>query len=205
MQPMSLRFAAASRTLGILARRDGLIAPTFRSPPGRADSVRTIRRTRADRVTISIALRDRPWTAVLADMIEGVVVANELAPSAAEAWRDAAWGRSKTIRGLRLLESRCAGHPVPRAAPSRSTASPSRPRTPTCTWSSARVRRAQVPTTGKPRPPRSATGASRPVATCSVFDIADGSHYIGEAIVRFSDGARHLFRGDGELSGFDES
>ena len=91
MQPMSLRFAAASRTLGVLARREGLIAPTFRSPPGRTDALRTIRRTRADRVTIAIALRDRPWTAVLADMIEGVVVANELAPAAADAWRDGAW------------------------------------------------------------------------------------------------------------------
>lgn len=34
------------------------------------------------------------------------------------------------------------------------------------------------------------------------FDIADGTHLHGEAIVRFSDGTRSLFRGNGVLHGF---
>ncbi len=34
------------------------------------------------------------------------------------------------------------------------------------------------------------------------FGVADGSCLRGAAIVRFSDGHRHLFRGDDDLSGF---
>lgn len=34
------------------------------------------------------------------------------------------------------------------------------------------------------------------------FQIADGSCLRGSAIVRFTDGHRHLFRGDGDLDGF---
>lgn len=37
------------------------------------------------------------------------------------------------------------------------------------------------------------------------FTIADGTHLRGVAIVRFSDGRRHLFRGDAELEGFERS
>lgn len=34
------------------------------------------------------------------------------------------------------------------------------------------------------------------------FGIADGTVMSGEAIVRFTDGTRHLFRGDSELAGW---
>ena len=34
------------------------------------------------------------------------------------------------------------------------------------------------------------------------IEATDGSHLTGRALLRFSDGTRHLFRGDGELSGF---
>lgn len=91
MQPTSLRFAAASRALAEASRRQGLAAPAFRSPPGRSGSVRTLRRSRAGTVTVSVAIHDRPWGAVLADMIEGVVVANGLDGPAAASWREAAW------------------------------------------------------------------------------------------------------------------
>jgi hypothetical protein len=33
------------------------------------------------------------------------------------------------------------------------------------------------------------------------IDAADGSHLHGRALLRFSDGTRHLFRGDGRLAG----
>ena len=36
------------------------------------------------------------------------------------------------------------------------------------------------------------------------LDAADGSHLQGRALLRFSDGLRHLFRGDGRLAGYDE-
>ena len=34
------------------------------------------------------------------------------------------------------------------------------------------------------------------------FGVPDGTQLRGPAIVRFSDGHRHLFRGDGDLDGF---
>ena len=74
----SLRFAAAVRALGLEARRAGLRMPAFRSPP-RLDGVARSVRARADgNATIAVVVRDRPWPAVLADMVEGIVVANHL-------------------------------------------------------------------------------------------------------------------------------
>lgn len=37
------------------------------------------------------------------------------------------------------------------------------------------------------------------------FTVPDGTHLRGAAIVRFSDGRRHLFRGDADLEGFERS
>ena len=51
---------------------------------------RTIRR-RPNGVTIAIVLRGRPWAAVLADMIDGIVAANELSPTDADRVRMALW------------------------------------------------------------------------------------------------------------------
>ena len=46
---------------------------------------------RGDGVVVSARLRGRPWDAVLADMIEGVVVANRLAPPASDRLRAELW------------------------------------------------------------------------------------------------------------------
>lgn len=51
---------------------------------------RTIRR-RGDTATISVVVRGRPWGAVIADMVEGVVVANGLSGSRADIARSALW------------------------------------------------------------------------------------------------------------------
>lgn len=40
---------------------------------------------------VSVRLRGRPWVAVLADMIEGVIVANDLAPPLADRVRSELW------------------------------------------------------------------------------------------------------------------
>ena len=40
---------------------------------------------------MSVRLRGRPWVAVLADMIEGVIVANDLAPPLADRVRAELW------------------------------------------------------------------------------------------------------------------
>lgn len=40
---------------------------------------------------MAVAVRGRPWAAVVADMIEGVVVANHLTGAAADQCRTAMW------------------------------------------------------------------------------------------------------------------
>lgn len=86
----SLRFAHAVRTLSESARLQGLEVPIFRTPPGRADAVRTVRRTRRG-ATVAVRVADRPWTAVLADLIDGIVVVNDLHGARAIRCRTALW------------------------------------------------------------------------------------------------------------------
>ena len=83
-------FAAAARVLTREARARGLLGPSFRCPPRLVGVDRTLRR-RGDGAIVSVRLRGRPWAAVLADMIEGVVVANHLAPPASDRLRTELW------------------------------------------------------------------------------------------------------------------
>jgi hypothetical protein len=76
--------------LGEAARGQGLRAPTFRSPPRIPGVSRSIAR-RGPAATVAVALRDRPWAAVAADMVEGVVVANRLVGVRADRARSALW------------------------------------------------------------------------------------------------------------------
>jgi hypothetical protein len=84
-------FATAARTLAREARRRGLVAPSYRCPPRLVGVDRSIRR-RPDGAVVSVKLRDRPWAAVLADMIEGVVVANHLTSPSSDRLRSDLWG-----------------------------------------------------------------------------------------------------------------
>ena len=86
----TVEFAAAARTLTREARRRGLVGPSFRCPPRLVGVDRAIRR-RPDGAVVSIRLKDRPRGAVVADMIEGVVVANGLRPPAADRLRTELW------------------------------------------------------------------------------------------------------------------
>ncbi|NCY17400.1 MAG: hypothetical protein EBX39_11670 [Actinobacteria bacterium] len=90
MEATSLRFAAAARTLGQVARREGLVVPSFRSPPRTLGLDRSIRRLRTG-VVVSVRLRDRPWIAVLVDMIDGVVTTNLLEGVDAARLRSLLW------------------------------------------------------------------------------------------------------------------
>lgn len=71
------RFTVAARALGDATRAAGLAVPAFRSPPRLPGATRTLRRYPAGAV-VAVRLRDRPIEAVVADMVEGVVVANRL-------------------------------------------------------------------------------------------------------------------------------
>lgn len=91
MEATSLRFSAAARTLGLVARRQGLAVPGFRSPPRLAEVDRTLRRRADGGATVAVRLKGRPWVAVLADMIDGVIAANSLQGAAAAAVRTRLW------------------------------------------------------------------------------------------------------------------
>jgi hypothetical protein len=50
-------------------------------------------RRRADGgATVAVRLRERPWPAVVADMVDGLVVANQLVGTDAAAARSLLWG-----------------------------------------------------------------------------------------------------------------
>jgi hypothetical protein len=91
MEPTSLRFARVARSLTQAARRRGLRAPTFRSPPRRPGLTRTIQRRRDGGATVAVVLRQRPWAAVVADMVEGVVVHNGVTGTQADQLRFLLW------------------------------------------------------------------------------------------------------------------
>ena len=90
MEATSLKFANAARSLGKAARLRDLVVPSFRSPPGIDGVHRTLRRRRGV-PSIAVRLRGRPWSAVVSDMIEGVVVANGLTGAKADRVRAALW------------------------------------------------------------------------------------------------------------------
>jgi hypothetical protein len=52
---------------------------------------RTLRRWQAGGAQVAVLVRGRPWVAVLADMIEGVVAANYLTGGEADQLRTALW------------------------------------------------------------------------------------------------------------------
>lgn len=91
MEATSLRFAAAVRTLGQAARARGLVVPGFRSPPRVPGAERTLRRHASGAATVSVSIRERPFQAVAADMIEGIIVSNQLDGTAATRARTALW------------------------------------------------------------------------------------------------------------------
>jgi len=86
----TLDFAQAAQTLARAAHSRRLLAPSFRCPPRLVGADRTIRRRGAGAV-VSVRIRRRPHAAVLADMIEGVVVANSLASPHADRLRAELW------------------------------------------------------------------------------------------------------------------
>jgi len=85
-----MRFALTARQLGDASRQRGLRVPSFRSPP-RLDGVdRTLHR-RGDDSVVAVRVRGRPFEAIVADMIEGIVAANRLAGPTASRARAELW------------------------------------------------------------------------------------------------------------------
>ncbi len=66
--------------------------PGFRSPPRVVGAQRTLRRhSDGAGVVVAVQVRGRPWFAVVADMIEGVVVANGLQAPTGDRLRTELW------------------------------------------------------------------------------------------------------------------
>lgn len=91
MESTSLHFASTVRTLASAARARGLVVPGFRSPPKLAGADRTIRRHGDGSSTVAVVVRGRPFQAVIADLIEGMVIANDLAGAEATRVRTHLW------------------------------------------------------------------------------------------------------------------
>lgn len=92
----SLQFADAAKRLGQAARSAGYEVPSFRSPPRRPGCTRSITR-RANATTVSVALHGRPLAAVVADMIDGIIVTNELGDPDAGQLRDLLWAAASSM------------------------------------------------------------------------------------------------------------
>ncbi|MDA0193133.1 MAG: hypothetical protein O3A24_06895 [Actinobacteria bacterium] len=86
----TMQFAAVARLIASEVQRFGLLAPSFRSPPRVVGVNRTVRRREGGGV-VAVALRDRPFVAILGDMIEGVVVVNQLSAPDSDHVRTALW------------------------------------------------------------------------------------------------------------------
>ena len=96
-----------------MATEMGLQVPAFRTPPRVAGVDRTIRRALDGSVLVSVRSRGRAWPAVLADMIEGVVVANGLGrPEAAQA-RNELWRATERIGAPTAVAAETPELPLP--------------------------------------------------------------------------------------------
>ena len=91
MESPSLQFATTVRTLGAAARSRGLRVPGVRSPPRVPGAERPVRRRPDGGPTVAVVVRGRPHQAVVADLIEGIVVANGLHGAEATRVRTHLW------------------------------------------------------------------------------------------------------------------
>jgi hypothetical protein len=77
MRSDTLSFSAAVRAVAGEARHMGLVVPGFRSPPRIPGADRTIRRSTGEPI-VAVRVRGRPFADVVADIVEGVLVANAI-------------------------------------------------------------------------------------------------------------------------------
>ena len=92
-----LEFALVAKVLVVETRQRGLVVPGFRCPPRIVGVDRSLRRVDGH-VTVAVRVKGRPLVAVVADMIEGVVVANRLVPPAADRLRRELWSAVASLR-----------------------------------------------------------------------------------------------------------
>ena len=206
-QSSSLRFARAVQALAQAARSLGLVVPGFRSPPRLVGVQRSIKRWPGG-ATVAVVVRDRPWPAVQADLVEGVVAANapqqpRRRPGPGRAVAGPRGGPATGRGGRRLTRVRSA--PCARGGCS-------------CRGGHQRGRRSRYLRRHLRRAPRGRRRCPAPndweatVRTAERQHLPPGTYELrggtpdgvslsGHAILRFSDGHQHHFRGDGHLGG----
>jgi hypothetical protein len=99
MDARAVRFSEVGRALSAAARTGGLDAPAFRSPPRVLHRDRTLLRRPHAGATVAVRLTGRPFGAVVADMVEGVLVANDLTGDDASRWRRELWSAVERATG----------------------------------------------------------------------------------------------------------
>lgn len=100
----SVRFAQIARQLNQVAKAAGMNTPAFRSPPKTRGLQRSIKRRPDGSATVSVSLRGRPAVAVVADMIDGVMAANEPGSTRSAVVRDRLWSAATPF--LAMAEER---------------------------------------------------------------------------------------------------
>ncbi len=116
----AVSFASIGHVLSDEAAMLGVSAPSFRSPPRIPGVRRSVTRNRDGSVTVAVLLRQRPMTAVIADMIDGLVMTAALVPTDSRTLYDRLWGAAHYW----LLTQPSVERPAPQASPL--TASPAR-------------------------------------------------------------------------------
>ena len=107
-------FTAAARALSTAVQGEGLVVPGFRCPPRVIGVDRTIRRgPDGTGGVVAVRITGRPFTAAVADMIEGVIVINRLTPPEADAVRSSLW---RTMLQFTMTATRHPSDPAPRVA-----------------------------------------------------------------------------------------
>ena len=91
VESQAVQFGEIARNVSNRARSLGLSSPVFKSPPRIVGVSRTVRRRDDGQAVVAVAFRNRPTGAVIADLIEGVLVVNELDGAQACRLRDDLW------------------------------------------------------------------------------------------------------------------
>ncbi|MFW2381567.1 MAG: hypothetical protein ACN4GZ_07400 [Acidimicrobiales bacterium] len=88
-------FASIGRLLADAAASRRIEAPSFRSPPRLPSVQRSVTRNRDGSITVAVVVRNRPVLAVVADMIDGVVLASGLQGGEAGTYYNELWATAQ--------------------------------------------------------------------------------------------------------------
>jgi len=86
----SVRFSIVAKVITQVSARCGIEVPGFKSPPRSGDLDRAVRQQSSGSV-VAVRIKDRPFEAVIADMIEGVILCNDLPVGKAAKLRNVMW------------------------------------------------------------------------------------------------------------------